>query len=433
MSFGKISAFTVLVLLVFMLIYYPPIVNINTIHILAAFSYLYLMFQRGISDVFKKIIMNYTCSLLGLLLIMFFFSAVIWEKLTVDLGLFVLAIETIPVAYTIADIKNKYASSVDFFNIIICAAIIQSIIAFMTFYIPSFHSLIIGKYISYGFNDIVSKMSGWRMYGYSYTLAYAMPVTHGCIASIAVYKGMKNSWIYFLAAIIIFLSGLINARVSIMIFVLGSIGAVLFSNRISLFHSIKIIAVALFALLMINNGLNYLKNSDSATANWIQSGINDIRNFISGDSLANDSYISYATDAEQYKLPDSIVDIIFGTGYITTRGNTTYKSDVGYINDIWYGGLLYFIWILHFYLYRIRKTFLFFNSKYSVSNKLCYISILILLAANVKGRCFSWNEITQFLLLCMVWAEYEQLSIEKCMEDKTNERKAISNCGYSSI
>ena len=413
MSVKKTSAFIGLTIFAFLLIYYPPIIGINTIHLLAGISCLYVLSHRYISGRFVKIYKEFSVPLLFLLIVILLGSIVFWNKPTLDLGLFVMTFETIPIAFVISEIKTNSLPEVDFFDIVISAAVLQSIIACLAFLIPSFHSMLIDRLLDYGFNDVLNKMSGWRMFGYSYTMAYAMPVTQACIATIAVYKGMKKRGIYFLAAIVIFLSAVINARVSIVLFAIGSLGVVLFSDKASLKHSLKIVVVIILALFVLGKGLDYLASSDSATSIWIQSGVNDIKAFVLGTSYASDSYMSYATNVEKYRLPENSFDIIFGTGYTTTRENAAYKSDVGYVNDIWYGGIIYSIWILCFFLSKIRKLFMYWNKKYNVPLLLFFVALIVLLAANIKGRCFSWNEITQFILMSFVYFKYEQITVDE--------------------
>lgn len=409
MSIKKINIFIGITILVFMLIYYPPIIGVNTIHLLAVMSYIYLFKKRYIGNIIIKIIKEFSLPIFGILLLLLVNSIFIWNNHKVDMGLVVMAFETVPIAIVISKLKNEKLPNVDFIDILVTVAVIQACIAFLAFMIPSFHSLIIGKYLSYGFNDIIGKMAGWRMYGYSYTMAYAMPVTQSIIASISIYKGMKKGWWYYIATIFIFLSAVINARVSIVLTIIGAIGAIMFANRANTKNVIKILVVILLALFVLEKGLCYLENSESETSVWLMSGIEDLKAFFNGNSLENDSYFIYATDKERYRLPDSILDVVFGTGNTTTRGNSNYQSDIGYINDIWYGGLVFFASILYFYVSKLKKLFIFLKKNYGVSFLLFYVVLGILLAANIKGRCFSWNEITQLLMMCFIYYRYEHL------------------------
>ena len=406
----KVFIFVSITLFMFLLLYYPPIIGINTLHLLALFSYFYLFTKKYIRKKIVRIIKEFSIPVILILIVLFLNSVLIWNNPTIDIGLFVMAFETIPITIVISKIKTEKLSEYCFIDMLIIVALIQASIAFFAFLIPSFHSLIIGKYLSYGFNDIIGKMAGWRMYGYSYTMAYAMPIVQAIIASISIYKGMKAGCRYFVAAIVIFLSAIINARVSIVIFFIGSMGAILFANRVNVKNILKILAILVMSLFILEKGFTYLANSESDTSIWITNGIEDIKAFFTGDSLAQDSYFAYATNDDKYRLPDSIGGIIFGTGNITTRGNMDFQSDVGYINDIWYCGLIYVILIFYFYISKLMKLFIFLNKNYNVSYLLFYVALIILLASNIKGRCFSWNEITQLLVMCFIYYRYAQLS-----------------------
>ena len=79
-------------------------------------------------------------------------------------------------------------------------------------------------------------------------------------------------------------------------------------------------------------------------------------------------------------------------------------SDIGFVNDIWFGGIIYslaiyfcFSWII----VSIYKNLRFFGKKYSlgVAGILC----LGVVVSNLKGIAFSFNDFTTLVLLVFVF------------------------------
>ena len=234
-------------------------------------------------------------------------------------------------------------------------------------------------------------MAGWRMYGFSYTLAYAMPVVQSSVAAYCVYLGINRSYKYFIPMPLILFSAIINARIGIVIFA--------FAVTIVLIDSFKpnikmLLAIAAFVMIIVFTiGLFERSITNETTIKWLTAGISDIFGFLGRTSYASDSYMKYATSSSNYKLPDSILNVLFGTGNLTIRDNYRYQSDVGYINDIWLGGILYCTLVVLTYFKKTIGIVQYF-CKDKRSRFLFSIGAAgILLLSNIKGRCFAWNEI----------------------------------------
>ncbi len=398
----------ILVVLVFFTIYYPPIVPFNTLHILAAISALYVLNKGRIDRILFSVLEEYTVPLFLMMLYIIFVALLNGEAITNGVALFVMAFETVPICYMIADLKIKNKIKMDFWDIIIAAGIIQALISVAALLIPSLQNAIINRFLACGFRSVLEKMSSWRVYGYSYTLAYAMPVVQAIIATAALYKSIHQNTKYYVAAVLIFLSAVINARVSIIIFGIGALGVILCSFKFSARKFARVLALILVSVFLINQGLKLLGDSDSKGAKWIADGITDIVDFFKQEDYSDSSYFNYMTDAQRYKLPEGLKALL-GTGNSTTRGNVNYKSDIGYINDIWLGGIAYMLCIIFFFSSRLKRTMRLLAQKSNLPTLMFWTVIVMLLVANIKGQCFSWNEIMQFVLLVTVYFRCEEL------------------------
>ncbi len=394
----------ILTALLFFSIYYPPIIRINTIHVLAAISYIYI-FTHSTAHRLFRIVVNKSISLY-VLLIYLFLVCLVNNHIDGITGLFVVALEVMPIGCMISNLMEgcKKHSVIQFDDLIIIVATIQAIIAIAAFFIPSFQSRIIQWYIAYGFRDVFIRMSRHRLFGFSYTMAFSMPIVQGVVAAYCLYKGINKRKLYFIPLLLILFSSIINARIGIVVFAIGAVavlGASLKPKRL-----ISVIASLLVLYLIPTIFMRYLTND--ATRTWIESGINSIVAFFNKTSYASDSYFLYVTNAEKYTLPSSFLGVIFGEGHIA-RGEGMYATDIGYINDIWLGGLIYCITILVFYIKNTVKMVLFYEKK--IQNRVWIIlgAVGILLAANIKGRVFAWNEV--IMLWSLIYVNYLNESI----------------------
>lgn len=410
-----------IVLLTFLFIYYPPLISINTLHVLAAISYVYILSKSYLVNAVRNNFRNY-----GFILFAFFylgFICIITGNAANALGVFVWLFEVIPITFMLVDMiqknrgQNKNAS---IWNYLIAAGILQAVISILAFAVPSFQSIIIQRMLDYGFKDVILKMSGHRMYGFSYTLAFAMPVVQAILAAACIYKAFVKNIIYMVFAPLLLFSSIINARVGIVVFIIALIIALFASAKITL-KNIMVLFIICLMISLLPKVFTYFLNG-TETFDWIETGMNSITDFIFEKDTSGE-YVEYATNAEKYRVPKGL-SFFFGTGNISTRGNAHYASDVGFINDMWLGGIFYVVPLLFYFIKRTFQMTKFYYSKSPLRNIAGIITIIMFLLVNIKGRCFSWNEITNLWFLIytfmITFDLYTQKGSDGCENSKGN-------------
>jgi len=80
-------------------------------------------------------------------------------------------------------------------------------------------------------------------------------------------------------------------------------------------------------------------------------------------------------------FPSNIFNIIFGEGRIVSGAKI--NSDIGYINQIFIGGIIYLILMLLFLLYMFIR-----NIKVSTNKLFPVLFFLTLIVVNIKGDAF---------------------------------------------
>jgi hypothetical protein len=392
----------VFTLSIFLLIYYPPIVSFNTLHIVAAVSYLFLLTHRTAFRELLKVVFK----LKGIYFIFLylFIICLVNGSISSIASMIALTLEVIPTAFVIAFYLKKTNDKGRFLDFLIIAATIQAFISLIAFMIPPLQTAIVEKFISYGMNEEILYMTGWRMYGFSYNLTYAYPIVQSIIASICLYLALNYKTKYFIPIPFMAFSTLINARVGIVILIIGFCSVVFVSFRAK-WVNMKGLFLGIFAVLLVLPVMTMIF-SNTTTINWVKSGIEEIIDFLSGNTMGEYSYFRYMTDKSKYQLPDSPMTILFGCGKITK--GTSAVTDIGFINDIWLGGLIYCISISLFFVRAVIKIIYFYIKSKTTAFILAFSAIVALVLCDIKGQCFSWNEVSVFILMLYVYSIYDK-------------------------
>lgn len=406
----------IIVLFVFLFIYYPPLIGINIMHLLAMLAYLYFLFHK---EAFVCIKQNFRKYLYFLFVFMYLLMVcLVNEQLSNVSGIFVWLFEVIPITFVLTDLIRRNSNGkeeVSVWNYLIAAGMLQVLISILAFAIPDLQDLIIQRMLSYGFKDVIVKMSRHRMFGFSYTMAFAMPVVQAVLAAVCVYKAFTERLRYLILVPFLLFSSIINARVGIVVFIMASVIALLGSAKITLKNLIVFLAVIAMIFAVPKVFTHFLEGS--ATFDWLEEGVNEMTDFLFEDEVS-DGYFSYATDKQRYKAPEGI-GFFFGTGNISTRGNKNYASDIGFINDMWLGGIFYVISVLVYFSLRTDKIMQYYFAGKSISVLVSVLTIAMLMVINIKGRCFSWNEIMNLWFLVhtfVITRDFYDEEKEQCYE-----------------
>ena len=364
----------------------PPLLPFNCIHILALISYVFIAFNVEIRNLIKSIFRDSTMLLIaiGILLL----STVI-NGTGLFVELLVLPIEAIPICsvFSYFILKNNY----DICDIIIGAGVIQAFIAVTAYIVPAFQGFLIILMARNGYDaDVMGFMSGWRCFGLSKQLTYAMPVAQSVISCICLYKGIHVSSKYYIPIPFLVLSSMINARTGFVVFIVGVLIILLSGNKVKM---TKLFVLTVFSFFAIGLFMSMLSRNEN-TSEWIFDGVNDISAVLMGKETGDYSYFDAVNTGYSYQVPSELDKLLFGTGKRVQGSKTGFYTDVGFINDIWLGGIFYTIFISLFFMLNSYR----WATHLQINVRRRYIiglgSIVILSLLDLKGQVFSWQEIT---------------------------------------
>lgn len=353
----------------FVVIFNPPIVNFNLLHIVALYSWMFLIVNAR--KVREKIdirrLQNISVVLLSVMSYLGMNALIHDNSITIVIDYFYIIFEIIPFCVYIVYIVDKGVEDVIKYMKIVSS--IQAILGIAAFFIPIVKEYFNQRLISYGYGEVILSMSGYRQNGFAANLASYSSFFQAFMAVIcfnSVFQNKKSRWINLWMSLMIAFSAVINARTSIVIITIGII-IVLASrsqNNIRGFiFKLAILIVAVFGAPILFRDISL---SDNETYKWVSDGVLDIKNIFNGDVGGSTSFFYYYKDF--WHLPSDI-SIIFGKGTIIMGSIGLMKygvsSDVGFVNDIWKGGVLYslilwgaFLLVMH----RMMRTAKFNNN-----------------------------------------------------------------------
>lgn len=408
----------------FILIFNPPIMPINAMHIVGICSIIYVMLNiNEARSIIKKKDVIIMCLGFGSIFIYLLCTVVLLNNKQI--------VDTIMPIYYLLDIipfgisasiyaKKHDCDSYDFLNLMIQTGKLQAVLSLLAFFIPSVHMYFLNILVSYGYTDYFEYLSNYRIYGLASSLTFAMPVVQTVFALILLHPERKGKNDLF-GALLLFISAVINARVSIVVALVGVVVLVVF-GKFSVARKIVLGTVILVVTIcFVTIGLPLIEEYAPWTHRWLMSGIEDIFAFLGGDNSS--IYFSYATGIEQYRMPEGFTGFLFGKGHITMgmAAQYGYESDVGYINDIWLGGAIYIVILYGFY---IRYMFKLFRSKKSLLSFIGIMMFVMGLIVNIKGISFSKTSFNVFMFLICIMefsgVSKKEVYQERLIKDENN-------------
>lgn len=260
------------------------------------------------------------------------------------------------------------------FDILINFAVLQGAMTLLMLVFPSLHNISLAFY-----NLDNSFITSYRIYGLTSDFTYATPIYHGFLAALLVYKWInKERKVNLVKLALIILVIIMNGRTGLLIFLLDAFIFV-FWYMFKKGNIIRIILYVTVGILMFGMAFAAINTFLPQTSRFITRFINDTANYlVDGESSGN-----YKVLEESVSIPTGH-ELIFGKGlrlYKQSESETEYrKTDIGFMNDIFLGGLIYSCIMYFAYLYFAGKN---------IKNKAILVALIAtMVIANIKGEAF---------------------------------------------
>lgn len=405
-----------LILFVFMILYYPPFFTIKGLRILTLISWILLLINiNGLSKSINltEIIKVIFAGLFVILYIVFIGLLHQNDIIPSIAGFIYCYIAILPASILVAyTLKSMQYDIYDFVTIILKSGMLQSIVSLSSLLIPTVKSILItGMLKGHVFQETTyTHALTLRMFGYSTGLTYGMPIVQTFLAMAALYLAFEKKLGYMLYIPFLLASAFINSRTSaIVAMVCLSVLLIIRKRKITskvLFRRI-IIVVGIIAIIILLPRIISLVSPE--TYKWVQTGYNEIFRFVKGDTSSG--YFNYLVDIKRWEVPKNL-SLLFGTGIRIMSGNNQYniQSDIGYINDLWLGGIFLTICTYFFWIRKIIKIKDFsVNKNKDVQAFIRYIWItflIVYIVINIKGYAFDLNNFTSLFILFIAYTNF---------------------------
>lgn len=387
----------------FCLLYNPPLFRINSMHVVGAFSILYLIKNYGQArELYFRGIVAKQILCFGIISICLFFSISLSSNgnLQVLLWPFYYLLDVFPFGICLIIVaRKKKISQDDFFSLFLAVSFVQALLAIAAFISPIIQGIFLSMLGNYGYEEYFLNFGNVRLFGLSGNLTFSTPILQSVASLVAINKSQEKGRLsYLLVALLLLLSAIINARISIIVFLLGLI-VLLITNRKTLVNNSVVIKISIGAILLFVFVVPFIAKNASTTYEWIRSGVFEIVAFLNGDRATG--YFAYISHEQNYPIPKNIITGE-GHGIVGNIGYAAYgvKSDIGYINDLWRGGILYMT-ILYSWFFKIHRRIY-----KTVTNKMCtFLGLFFMLLypiIQIKGSIYNMNDLTNFLFLLLI-------------------------------
>lgn len=397
---SSLKKFNILILMgAFCLIYNPPILPFNSMHVVGAASIAYLVINYPASE---QIILNKKIvSLFGYFIVTaLYLLLVALISDTGDIGIVTFPLyfilDILPFGAALCLYMKKHSVTVDdFIELIFLVSCIQCVLAAMAFFIPEIKNFFMSRFIAYGYDDVYAILAKHRMFGFSGGLTYATPALQSFMSVVSLAMIRKKHYMYIIYAPLLFVFAFINARLAAVVLLVGLV-VFFFLSKISWKRKISILLILfVFVGFFWFVFLPLVEKYYEKTYTWLVSGMEEIFSFLQGDS---EGYFDYINDKDRYELPKTIFSIIFGCGHSIQGGYELYGvySDIGYINDIWRGGVLYMIPL---YVFMMKQCWNLYKNKNKTVSTIGILALAVLPVLNIKGTIYSMNDLTIVLFL----------------------------------
>lgn len=400
-----------LILFLWIVIFDPPIIiGFNIIHIIGACSIIYILFNKKYwlpLLEFEIVIV----ALFAYIAIVSFLNGISFYDIIRSYVVYWI-IDIVPISFVIVDICRIRKYDYDKFEqLIIGAGIVFAVISVSAILSSSLHDLYFNHLDNAGL--IKHKSLSARTYGFASNLLYSSPIAVAIIGALCMKRFAVQDKIYYLfLSVAMMVVAYYNARISLFVYVGGCFAVFLAykKHRKKLFITgVALVVFALIAFFVLFLIVRFSRAPGTHIV-WLYNGLANIfgRFFgIDKNSRFYQDSFGYYFDPVRYQLPSAFINIIFGTGETIMMPNKFgVCTDIGFVNDVWYGGIVYVLcayFALFVYCRTIIKKAPRHTTDKSIGRFWVIMLVLTFVVSNIKGIFIGFNNATSLMWLLLVF------------------------------
>ncbi|WP_036908880.1 hypothetical protein [Xylanibacter ruminicola] len=341
-----------------------------------------------------------------------------------EYGFFMIQIEAIldlfvlPFMFIIFANSIKISNEENFLKSLMIVGGVAAFITILCLTSPTINAFVRMTFLRFDDNSSIS-LALYRSFGISDSITSHYGYIQGTMVVFACYYSKYNKWILWLTPFYL-LSGMVNARTGGVVAIVG-VAIYLMSNK-NIKSSILFIIVASIVFYNIESLFSMIGVSGE-TSQWLESFVDQIDTIISQRSL--ESGTTETLIDTMWIMPQNMKDWIWGIGRSVFSGEAMgQNSDVGYVNQIMYGGLLYVIPLFSYIIVVSRKLA---KNKYKSFGLFFFLAFLIL---NLKCRYLPNGGELRLLILFATFVIYTKYVENKRKQLLSSANQSIDTLMY---
>ena len=393
-------------------IFDPPfMIGFNVLHIFGGASLLFLLFKRRYWMPLIKFELILAALFVYIAVVSLLNGVALFDILSSSVVYWM--IDIVPIAFVFVDIcKIRKYDYEDFEKLIIGAGVVFTVIGISAILSTALHD----AYYNYLADAGVIKNSSLyvRTYGFASNLLYSSPIACAVIGVMCMRRfALRNKFYYLLLSVAMMAVSYYNGRVSLFVYAAGCLAVFITykKHRLKLFVTgASLLAVVIIAFLVLRSYVFSEKSPDKHLL-WLYAGLSNIFGRFFGETEQTKYHynaFNYYINPVNYPYPGNIVNLLFGTGEtILSENSYGVYTDIGFVNDVWYGGFVYVAAVYTAIIAFCRK----FKEKLvdSTDDKLVgsFLSALFVftfLIGNLKGIFITFNNATTVFWLLFVFS-----------------------------
>lgn len=379
----------------FLVLYQPPL-PVSIIYLLTGASFAYLaLFARKKINHYVVLLLPFTFMFCILLAVNTFNG----NSISSISHLFWLWVCIIPSGIVFSSIAEK--SDEFLLRVLIAAATLQASLALACLLVPSFQENIYSMMVRNGlYSSQHITTWGYRIYGYGNSLMYSIPITQGVISAWAIIRGtIERKTSYIVLSILILFTATLNAKIAIVVFAVVCIVGLFYERRKLSRHLLMIIAAIVVFTVLLNYGLEYLSENNTKLFDWL--------NILRNEDMMQEFYLGYYMDVAKWEMPKGM-SVLWGTG----EPRPNFDVDMGFVNDVWIGGIIYTLFVGATVLWAVHKVQnnMLFDSVWA--KVMAYSLLATFVFANIKGSAFSYSSFMALFVMVALFG-YKDYCVRK--------------------
>lgn len=411
----NILAYIVFIVLLYMILFDPPFLFFRGLfspsNVIILFSCFFALLRPNVIRTVLHDYKNIVTLFAFLFLYVVFRSGIEGETSTISEHLLAIVsmFVTVPVLLD-ALRRNGYYSAKDVIKAILVTSSIASVITLLCIISPEF-----GAYIKYEVmqvsQDTILFDLDYRGFGFGNQLTSTYGYIQGLCFALGLFYLKDNKWVLFFLPLI-FISALLNARTGALIAVVGFVIYLVSSFSLSkglLILTTSVVVISLSYSLIVK----YLGLSQE-TIDWLLN-FSEQMEAVAEERDLGAARTTYLLFDEMWILPESLEEWIIGKGYSIYLGSekVSKTSDVGWIVQLNYGGLIYMVLLLVAFWNLFKKihkkgdrrifyllviSFVILNSKCSIYPRVGLIPLFMILFYLTTDKRYVTNNHQELLL-----------------------------------